>query len=308
MASGGRTSAPWWRVAMLVGLAAPVVGACIEDVDLGKLEAGSAAAGGGGLGLGGTAAIAGAPGAAGAGGCEPATCSGKIYACGDCIDNDMDGFVDADDSQCLGPCDATEDSFFGGIPGQNNSPCRQDCYFDSDTGPGNDDCYWSHRCDPLSLPDDYPPSGDMQCAYDEATNISGTAASCGELALEQTQVCRDTCLPFVPNGCDCFGCCELPAGSGQFVWLGSNSDGAGSCSEETLGDPTACRACTPVTSCYNACDECELCAGRARADATCETPNDGTCGGDYEACGRPGQEPCPPGTYCITGCCISVPK
>ena len=85
----------------------------------------------------------------GPGNCQVSTCQGKVYQCGDCLDNDGDCKVDAADDQCLGPCNNTENSFFGGIPGQNNSPCKSDCFFDADTGSGNDDCYWSHKCDPL---------------------------------------------------------------------------------------------------------------------------------------------------------------
>jgi hypothetical protein len=284
--------------ALLVSLCCTLFVSCVDDVDLGEFQ-GQARAGapsGGGAGEAGAGA-AGAPAL-----CEPKSCFGKIYSCGDCIDNDGDGAVDDDDSQCLGPCDGTEDSYFGGIPGANNAPCRQDCYFDADTGPGNDDCSWSHRCDELSVPDDYPPSGDTQCAYDAEDS------SCEELNSAQSETCLETCLPYVPNGCDCFGCCELPSGSGSYAWLGSNRDGAGSCSEETLGDPSACRPCTPVPSCFNACDPCELCAGRKEPDESCGAPGENACGDDYQACGRVGQSACPPGTYCITGCCITIPK
>jgi hypothetical protein len=73
--------------------------------------------------------------------CQIKTCQGKVYECGDCLDNDSDCRIDSSDDQCLGPCDNTENSFYGGIPGQNNAPCKQDCYFDADTGAGNDQCY-----------------------------------------------------------------------------------------------------------------------------------------------------------------------
>jgi hypothetical protein len=59
--------------------------------------------------------------------CEVKTCSnGKVYACGDCVDNDGDCRIDGEDSQCLGPCDNTENAgptqgsgcFFSPPPGQ----------------------------------------------------------------------------------------------------------------------------------------------------------------------------------------------
>src|SRR5262249_30843808 len=109
--------------------------------------------------------------------CQIKTCQGKVYQCGDCLDNDGDCRIDDSDTQCLGPCDNTEDSLYGGIPGQNNSPCKSDCYFDQDTGSGNDDCYWSHKCDPLEVPPDYPPEG-SKCAYDPNANIPGYGGTC----------------------------------------------------------------------------------------------------------------------------------
>ncbi|NUP13486.1 MAG: hypothetical protein HOW73_46200, partial [Polyangiaceae bacterium] len=46
-----------------------------------------------------------------------AECQGHVYQCGDLIDNDSDGLLDTVDPDCLGPCDNTEDSYYGGIPG-----------------------------------------------------------------------------------------------------------------------------------------------------------------------------------------------
>src|SRR5690606_20384519 len=43
--------------------------------------------------------------------CVPLPCEGKIYACGDCIDNDGDGKVDQADPECISPCDDREDTF-----------------------------------------------------------------------------------------------------------------------------------------------------------------------------------------------------
>jgi len=140
--------------------------------------------------------------------CNIATCQGKVYECGDCIDNDGDCDIDAADAHCMGPCDNTENSFYGGIPGQNNSPCKSDCYFDQDTGSGNDDCYWSHKCDPLEVPPSYTPEG-SQCAYNPNANIPGYSGSCANAFQTQSQVCSGYCGPLTPNGCDCFGLLRL---------------------------------------------------------------------------------------------------
>jgi hypothetical protein len=243
------------------------------------------------------------------GGCSRGVivCQGHVYQCGDGIDDDGDGLIDEADPDCTGPCDNTEDSFYGGIPGQSGSPCIVDCYFDQDSGSGNDDCHWTHKCDPYEVPPNYypePVSG-LVCAYDPAAIPPGTNQTCVELSAAQSPACNGYCGPLTPNGCDCFGCCELPAGTGQFVWLGSE-DGAsnGSCSLSFVADPTKCHPCTPVPACLNACDHCELCIGKSTL------PDD--CGGAVSC--NPGVAPCaadcpfcPNGTYCITGCCQPLP-
>jgi len=239
--------------------------------------------------------------------CTITPCGGKIYACGDCLDNDADGLIDSTDPECLGPCDNTEDSYFNGIPGQNNAPCKQDCYFDQDTGSGNDDCHWSQKCDPLSVSPDYPPSGDSQCSYDVNASIPGTSATCTDLQSQQSATCLSTCLPVTPNGCDCFGCCELPAGGANYVWIGSTSGGVGSCDEAHLADPLLCRPCTPVTSCFNDCNPCEICAGRPAPAPDCDLGTYAQCARGQQACGLPGQGACSVQEYCVGGCCVVAP-
>jgi hypothetical protein len=107
-------------------------------------------------------------------------------------------------------------------------------------------------------------------------------------------------LPITPNGCDCFGCCELPARSNRFVWIGAEQGGVGTCDNAHLDDPVACPRCTPVPSCLNRCDACEICAGEVTLGAGC-TPS---CSVGVP-CG-PGAS-CSGTSYCITGCCIEVP-
>ena len=235
--------------------------------------------------------------------CTQRTCQGKVYACGDCADNDGDCRVDSDDSQCLGPCDNTEDSYYGGIPGQNNSPCKSDCYFDQDTGAGNDDCYWSHACDPLEVAPSYPPEG-TQCAYDPSTNIPGFHGSCSQAFSTQSSTCLGYCGPLTPNGCDCFGCCAIP-GAPTTVWLGSeNPSGTGSCSVSTVGNASMCKPCTQVSSCLNTCEKCELCIGKTELPPECVIQ---VCPSGTTPCGLPSQDGCPVGFSCITGCCQAEP-
>ncbi len=271
-------------------------------------------------------------------------CQGHIYECGDLLDNDGDGLIDSDDPDCLGPCDNTEGGFYGGIPGQPGPGCTVDCYFDQDSGPGNDDCHWSHKCDPHeTAPGFYPESNEgNKCTYDKAANTPGTNQTCDELYAKQSQTCHDVCGPLTPNGCDCFGCCELPAGKGNYVWLGSeNANGNGSCSLAVLDDPAKCQPCLPVQGCLNHCDPCELCIGKTTLPPECNPGSGGSgstgsgsattgsastgsattgsasttgsggggmqCVTGVQACGLPGQALCPNNSYCITGCCQQIP-
>jgi len=309
----------------------------------GTASTGTAAAGGhgaGGSGVGGNGvggSGVGGNGSGGSGGVLPppttvVECQGHIYECGDLMDNDGDGLMDYQDPDCLGPCDNTEDSFYGGIPGQSGPACLVECYFDQDSGSGNDDCHWNHQCDPHEeAPDYYPePENGAQCAYDSNANTPGTGSSCDELYLTQSQACYDYCGPLTPNGCDCFGCCELPAGGGNYVWLGSeDAAGNGSCTLADMADPTKCHPCLPVAACLNDCGPCEVCIGKPAPDPGCD-PGGGSGGGGAgsggsgagsggggtgaqcpdgnEACGLPGQPLCPDGYYCITGCCRAAPQ
>ncbi len=251
--------------------------------------------GGGLAGLGGASGSSGSGGVAGAPACKVTRCEPNKapYQCGDCMDNDGDNAVDAEDPGCTGPCDDDEKYFSNGFPQQSGGGCKKDCYFDRNAGTGDDGCDWSYSCDRLSVAPNFPPTGDPACAYAESTSCE----------LSQSQMCRDACLPLTPNGCDCFGCCELKRGSNKFVWMGSLRNGASSCDLEHLDDPTACAPCTPVPSCFNECEDCEVCAGSTTIGPRC-TGSTPLCSFGTP-CG-PGAS-CPGTTYCITGCCIEVP-
>ena len=234
--------------------------------------------------------------------CVVATCNGQVFECGDCIDNDGDCKVDAADPNCWGPCDDNEGGWDGQIPGQQNqSPClAMDCYFDFDSGSGNDGCHWSHACDPLE------PSS---CSYNENHNIPGTNRSCGELMDEQSMQCSNYCGPLTPNGCDCFGCCEVPIDdqTSVTVYLGSGTEnqGTGTCDFESAADPEKCYPCTQVQGCLNTCEHCELCIGKLELPPDCMEQE---CPPEFPPCGLPGQDPCPDGLFCNTGCCTPNPQ
>jgi len=170
--------------------------------------------------------------------------------CSNGIDDDGDGNIDGFDAECTGPFDNDEGTFATGIPGDNRDPKWQDCFFDGNSGAGDDGCRYSTGCLDGSLEQDDP-----KCTL--------------------TQSCVDFCARLTPNGCDCFGCCTLQLPDGSTVDALETS----SCSLDKLGDEEACPRCTKSTQCGNTCGECELCPGKTVADlpAKC-TPPQGTGG------------------------------
>jgi hypothetical protein len=140
----------------------------------------------------------------------------------------------------------------------------------------------------------------------------------------QPQTCLDDCKPMAPNGCDCFGCCEL---GGEYVWIGTyDANGVGTCDIGDIGQPDfheQCHPCVPVPGCNNPCGVCELCIGKTELPPECYGEGGSGQGGsgqgggggsppqqcpeNVQACGLPGQDPCPSNHYCITGCCVPIP-
>jgi hypothetical protein len=293
------------RVSLAVsGILACHVSGCEQDAFIGHDRAalsdaaiamgGSEAAGGSG---GGTAATGGVAT------CQPTSCQGHVYACGDCADNDGDGKIDMDDPDCLGPCHNAEDTFFGSIAGQNHQACVSDCYFDQDSGFGNDGCLWSSKCDPRA------PEG-AACPYDPKASLP-RQGDCASLATTQVPGCATVCGPLTPNGCDCFGCCEVP-GAATPVFVGSVDPlGNPTCDLAHVGDPARCRPCTQVEACRNPCDACERCVGKTELPpscnpgSTCPAP---ICPAGEHPCGASCLPACPSGQACITGCCVAPPR
>jgi hypothetical protein len=222
------------------------------------------------------------------------TCQVGTTQCTNCVDDDNDGLPDWLDPDCTGPLDNDESSFATGIPGDNVDPCRQDCFFDGNSGSGDDKCLWDLKCDPKS-------PGAPKCPY-------SPTAKCAP----QTKACVDFCKPLTPNGCDCFGCCTLPTGDGGSVDVLLVS----TCSAAKAGDANACPRCTKDPSCNNPCERCELCVGKNELPADCKPANGGDGGTTSPADGGTGQvcpynrqscdatTLCPVGSYCLTGCCV----
>jgi hypothetical protein len=239
--------------------------------------------------------------------------------CSDGIDNDGDGLIDSADPECTGPADNDEGTFATGIPGDNIDACKQDCFFDGNSGMGDDGCQWQLDCDPLNT--------DTRCPY-SASFVSKHMMECSTTA-SQSQKCIDNCRKYVPNGCDCFGCCAIP-GAPHPIRLDAT------CTAAKFNDPTACPPCTQVTQCMNPCDRCEICVGKPTVPEDCHQggiydggppPADGGTGGydgppppptpdggGYATCsdgisctpGAAGNSMCPSGYGCVYGCCTAV--
>lgn len=234
--------------------------------------------------------------------------------CTNCIDDDGDGLVDALDPECVGPLDSDEATYATGIPGDNKDPKWQDCFFDGNSGAGDDGCRYSTGCLTNALP-----TTDADCQVNEQ--------------------CRNFCAQLTPNGCDCFGCCEVyREGVPYHVQL------TGTCSAAVANDPTKCPVCTQTTTCANDCGRCELCLGKTSVPADCAPPGgtggasgaggsagtsgagnagnsgsgnagttgsgtvgtppiDHTCSSGAAPCD--GNHPCSSGQYCLTGCCMT---
>jgi hypothetical protein len=212
--------------------------------------------------------------------------------CSNCRDDDGDGLIDSADTECTGALDNDEASFATGISGDNSDACKQDCFFDGNSGSGNDGCLWDLRCDPLSP----GANAEKPCPYDESYR------NCED---SQSQTCLDYCAQYTPNGCDCFGCCTVTVeGQAYDVKLGPG------CSADNIADTTACPRCTKTTACNNPCDPCEYCLGRepdpscAPPDAGVDAPPPAQCPTGVQTCTPGDAASCPLGYYCLTGCCI----
>jgi hypothetical protein len=237
-------------------------------------------------------------------------------ACSDGMDNDGDGKTDYEDPECVGPLDNDEGTFATGISGDNMDACKQDCFFDGDSGGGNDGCDWQLKCDPSNV----GATAEKKCPYD-ADFASKHTMECS-LSNSQSPGCVDFCGKLTPNGCDCFGCCVVP-GATTPIRLSAT------CTADKFDDPNACHPCTQVTACNNPCERCEICIGKTTLPPDCNPnqPDGGTtydggtaadggytppppqCPGTITSCGPGGQvaaTACPAGTGCVTGCCVPI--
>ena len=96
-----------------------------------------------------------------------------VTQCNDGIDNDGDGKIDLADPECVSPLDNDESSFATGIPGDNVDACKQDCFFDGNSGMGDDGCQWELKCDPANI----GAGAAASCPYDPSYHNCPTTQS-----------------------------------------------------------------------------------------------------------------------------------
>lgn len=69
----------------------------------------------------------------------------------------------------------------------------------------------------------------------------------------------DECALLAPNGCDCYGCCEVAARTTP-VFLGTRDENDDpTCSAEVVSDTEACASCVVDEQCFNPCEAAEDC-------------------------------------------------
>jgi hypothetical protein len=256
--------------------------------------------GGGGGGDGGTTGgdggtTGGDGGTTGGDGGGSSGCTAGLTQCSNCIDDDGDGEIDGLDIECTGAGDNLEDSFETGIPGDNKDRINQDCFFDGDSGAGNDGCN-IHVC----------------CLMGATTKAECTigASQFDPAACTLTPECIEKCGTVTPPGCDCFGCCTICDSTGCYD-VNLNPVISPNCTEETLSDPAFCTTCTKSTECNGgACNEdaggdpCVLCPGQDPSDLPAECGGMNQCPNGETTCMSDGD--CPTtAPFCASGCCIA---
>ncbi len=226
------------------------------------------------------------------------TCQAGNPQCSDCMDNDGDGKTDGDDIECAGSLDNDESSFSTGIPGDNIDAVMQDCFFDGNSGSGDDGCEMHVCCLLGAMTKADCPIGANRYDKAECYQPFGQEPVPTKCAME--------CGKLTPPGCDCFGCCTLCDDNGCYD-IATNPTTSPGCDETKISDPTICKRCTKNTMCGN--DECGgstciLCPGQDLSDLDPSCNNVSECPTGTVACGA--GDTCAAQTFCSNGCCIGV--
>jgi hypothetical protein len=218
--------------------------------------------------------------------------------CSDCIDNDADGQIDSADTECTTPGDDDEGSFGTAIPGDNGDPVQQDCFFDGNSGGGDDGCQ-IHVCCILGVPNA------AQCPISPVTyNPNNCPPPIGTRALPST--CVGGCGSKAPLGCDCWGCCTVCEPTvGTCVDILIHPETSPTCDATTVTDPMRCTRCVKSAQCGRPCGGCVLCPGQTVSMLPAACGGVPTCPAGISSCAAAS---CPNGTYCdeSSKCCIGA--
>jgi len=239
------------------------------------------------------------------------TCTPGGPQCSNCLDDDGDGLIDGFDPQCTGPFDNDEGSFATGIPGDNKDTIQQDCFFDGNSGGGDDGCN-QHVCCLLGA------TTKAECQADLVGLVNNPAVEGNKYDVTQCfpplgsatipAKCVMTCAAITPPGCDCFGCCTVcEPGSTTCFDIAISPVTSPGCMQDNLADPSACKRCTKTTACGGGdCGgtTCVLCAGQNSTDLPPSCNGTNACPAGQATC--PSGSGCPDQTYCDSGCCIGV--
>jgi len=239
------------------------------------------------------------------------TCTPGGPQCSNCIDDDHDGYIDGFDPECTGPFDNDESSFATGIPGDNKDAINQDCFFDGNSGGGDDGCN-QHVCCLLGATTKAECQTDLVGLVNNPTqegnkyDVTKCFAPLGSAVMPAK--CAMVCGPITPPGCDCFGCCTVcEPGTNTCFDIALNPIVSPNCTQDNLADPTACKRCTKTTTCGGSgCGgtSCVLCPGEDPNDLPPDCNGSITCPTGETSC--PTGSGCPDQTYCSSGCCIGV--
>jgi hypothetical protein len=154
--------------------------------------------------------------------------------CSDGLDNNVNSLIDLVDPYCKSADDDDESTFGSGIPGADENPLSHlDCWYDSDSGTGNDDCD-RHAC----------------CGIGSACPADLDPELFDSEACSNSQSCVDFCQPLAGVDCDCFGCCSLCVpGSATCRTVYLNPAVSPTCTLDSLTDAASCRPCQIDPTC-----------------------------------------------------------
>jgi len=220
----------------------------------------------------------------------PPMCGKNVCKCADGDDDDRDGLIDGADPECTSAIDDDEGTFGTGGAKSPLNEC-EDCFWDGNDSADDDGCMYPGPCrrDGPSVmpgPPAMTPAGMMKCR------------SC-----DVAPRCVDTCRGRTPNGCDCFGCCQITGEDGVPVNVVLGDE----CAVKHVGNDGKCPRCVPNPECFNPCGPCELCFGKTAEQVAAECADAGAgaagaCDDGYEFCS--GDSACADGYYCVLGCCM----